>query len=354
MKRAAWAFVLLIVFTSFWPHQTQAWGFFGHQLINRMAVFCLPPEMVVFYKYHIRYITENSVNPDRRRYAVKGEAPRHYIDIDIYGDSAVYNMPRYWNQAVEKYTEDTLQKHGIVPWHINAVKYRLADAFKRENAQDILRISADLGHYIADANVPLHTTVNYNGQLSGQYGIHGFWESRLPELFADEYDFFVGRAAYVPNVQLKAWEAVSNAHLALDSVLRFEKELTERMGESRKFSFEERGNVTMKTYSMDFSRAYHEALNGQVERRMRASIKMVADIWYTAWVDGGQPNLKKLLGKISEEEIKEMEEREKEEWKEKNFPAREHEGGMSFLDLKLKKIREQQMLMANSELVSQE
>ena len=66
----------------------------------------------------------------------------------------------------------------------------------------------------------LHTTENYNGQLTKQIGIHGFWESRLPELYADEYNFFVGKANYIENTQLKAWEAVTNAHLALDSVLK--------------------------------------------------------------------------------------------------------------------------------------
>ncbi len=29
---------------------TLPWGFFGHKRINRMAVFTLPPEMMVFYK----------------------------------------------------------------------------------------------------------------------------------------------------------------------------------------------------------------------------------------------------------------------------------------------------------------
>ena len=61
-----------------------SWGFFGHKKINRMAVFTLPPEMIKFYKKNIEYITEHAVDPDKRRYAVEGEAPRHYIDIDHY------------------------------------------------------------------------------------------------------------------------------------------------------------------------------------------------------------------------------------------------------------------------------
>lgn len=277
------------------PILSQSWGFFAHQKINRLAVFTLPPEMMVFYKQNIQYITENAIKPDMRRYAVKAEAARHYIDVDIYGDSAVYQMPRYWKDAVEKYSEDTLQAYGIVPYHINRMSFWLIKAFQDKNAEQILRLSSDLGHYIADANVPLHTTENYNGQLSGQYGIHGFWESRLPELFSDRYDLLSGKATYVENLQLHAWSAVVKAHEALDSVLLFERELTSKYPESKKYGYEERGNTTIRTYTYDFSSDYHRRLNGMVERRMRASIKMIGDFWFSCWVKAGQPNLNDLL-----------------------------------------------------------
>ena len=52
----------------------QKWGFFGHRRINRMAVFTLPPEMIVFFKRKIEYITEHAVDPDKRRYASRFEA----------------------------------------------------------------------------------------------------------------------------------------------------------------------------------------------------------------------------------------------------------------------------------------
>lgn len=180
------------------------WGFFAHERINRLAVFTLPPEMIGFYKKNIRYITEASVNPDRRRFSSVDEAPRHYIDLDHYGDSALYKMPRYWQAAVQKYSEDTLKAYGIVPWHINRMYYSLKEAFLIRDPERILKISAELGHYIADAHVPLHTTENYNGQLTGQEGIHAFWESRLPELFSDDFDYFVGKAEYISNPQAAA------------------------------------------------------------------------------------------------------------------------------------------------------
>lgn len=292
-----------------------AWGFYGHQLINRMAVFILPPEMLAFYKLHIQYITENAVNPDRRRYAVEGEAERHFIDLDVYGDSA-YSMPTYWEEALELYPEDSLRAYGIVPWHVYRTKGWLSQAFKDGNVEQILRISADMGHYIADAQVPLHTTENYNGQLSGQEGIHGFWESRLPELFALEYDFFVGRAEYIPRPQEHIWEAVLEAHAALDSVFLYERLLTERFKADKKYSFEERNGLTVKVYSKEFSRAYHEMLAGQLERQMQKAIKMTGDFWYTCWIDAGQPDLWKLIdADIDENLILELQE-EKIKWEE--------------------------------------
>ncbi len=301
------------------------WGFFAHQKINHLAVYTLPAELGVFFKHHIQYVEENAVNPDKRRYAIPEEAARHYIDIDVYGDSAVFNMPRYWNDAVETYTEDTLQAYGIVPWHLMTMKNYLTKAFREKDIERILRYATDMGHYIGDANVPLHTTENYNGQLTDQYGIHGFWESRLPELFFDNYDLFVGAADYISNPQLKAWEAVANAHLALDSVLLFEKQLDARFAKDKKYTFEERGAGMTQTYSREYASAYHEMLGGQVEKRMKASIKMVGDFWFTCWVDAGQPDMYELVKtSLSERQQKDLE-AELESWKARKVSSREHE-----------------------------
>lgn len=303
---------------------TASWGFYAHRQINRLAVFTLPPQMIGFYKKNILFITEASVNPDRRRFAVVDEAPRHYLDIDHYGDSALLGMPRYWKEAVDKYGEDTLKTYGILPWHINVMYYRLRDAFMVKDPAKILSLSADIGHYIADAHVPLHTTENYNGQLTGQEGIHAFWESRLPELFSSRYDFFVGKAEYLKNPQLAAWKAVEDSNHQLDSVLMLERSLTEKFGE-KKFSFETKGKQTIKVYSVEFSTAYHEALSNMVEQRMRAAIKLIGDFWYTAWVDAGQPDIKVLINYTPTEEELTVRRKELAEWKEQRLKGREHE-----------------------------
>jgi len=273
------------------------WGFFGHKRINRIATFTLPPEMFGFYKEHIEYLTEHAVDPDKRRYAVDGEAQRHYIDIDHYvhnGEDPFEVVPRKWKDAVEKLTEDTLQAYGIVPWYIKVMKYKLQRAFERKNVDLILKYSADIGHYIGDAHVPLHTTENYNGQMTGQKGIHGLWESRLVEINYEDYDYFVGKADYKKDLEDYIWDAVTASHRAVDSVFKLELEVTADFDSDRKYSFEQRGNATVSVYSYEFSQEYHRRMNGMVERRLRAAIAAVGSIWYTAWVDAGQPDLTEL------------------------------------------------------------
>jgi hypothetical protein len=273
------------------------WGFFGHKRINRIAIFTLPPQMFGFYKDHIEYLTEHAVDPDKRRYAMEGEAQCHYIDIDHYsknGEDPFQIVPRYWNDAIAKFTEDTLQAYGIVPWHLQVMKNKLKWAFENKNVDLILKYSADIGHYVGDAHVPLHTTENYNGQMTGQRGIHGLWESRLVEINEADYDYFVGKAKYIEKPNDWAWEIVKASHHALDSVFGFEKSLTETFPKDRKYAYEQRGNATIQTYSYDFSQAYHSLLDGMVERRLKQSIISVGSIWLSAWVDAGQPDLGKL------------------------------------------------------------
>jgi hypothetical protein len=287
-------FVLVIAAALFFvPNQERAysWGFFAHQKINRMAVFTLPDEMIGFYKKHIEYISQHAIDPDRRRNMSANEAPRHYIDIDHYGNYPFDSVPRYWKKAIAKYTEDTLVSYGINPWYVEKMVYRLTNAFKDGNLDLILHYSADLGHYVADGHVPLHTTENYNGQMTNQKGIHGFWESRIPELKSESYDYWVGRAKYIDKPIENAWKAIKESHAGVDSVLKFEAELNAKYSADKKYSFENRGATMLKVYSVEYTTDYDKMLNGMVERRMRASIIDVGSMWYTAWVNAGKPDL---------------------------------------------------------------
>jgi len=62
-----------------------------------------------------------------------------------------------------------------------------------------------------------------------------------------------------------------------------------------------------------------------IERRMRQSIYAIASFWYTAWVNAGQPDLKKLSGKeLSADDIKEFDELNN-AWKKGAIKGRDHE-----------------------------
>lgn len=313
--------ILLVVLST----RGYSWGFYAHQKINYYAVFLLPPEMLVLYKPHIDFISEHAVDPDKRRYAVKQEAARHYIDLDRYGKYPFHSLPRKWNEAVEKFSIDTLNAHGIVPWWIQIMLSRLTEAFKEKHQAKILKLSAEIGHYISDAHVPLHACSNHNGQYTNQKGIHGFWESRIPELLAEtEWDFFIGKANFIRSPLDFIWKRVLESAFLSDTVLRKERELTAKFPSDQKFAFEERNGIIIRQYSTAFSKAYDGMLKGMIEKRMRQSIYAVACYWYTAWVNAGQPDLRKVVNKeFSEEEKKEFEELNR-AWKEKQVSEDDH------------------------------
>ncbi|MBK6991579.1 MAG: S1/P1 Nuclease [Chitinophagaceae bacterium] len=318
--------IFLLLFLSLTAQQCFCWGFYGHRKINHYAVFLLPPEMMVLYKPQIDFLAEHAVDPDKRRYAIPEEGPRHYIDIDHYGTYPYDSLPRKWEDAVAKYSEETLNTYGIVPWWLQTMLIRLTHAFKEKNQARILKYSAEIGHYIADSHVPLHASSNHNGQNTDQKGIHGFWESRIPELLAEkEWDFFIGKAEYIKNPADFIWTRVLESAAAADTVLKFEKELTSTFPGDQKYSFEDRNGITIRQYSTAFTKAYDAMMKGMVERRMRQSIFAVASFWYTAWVNAGQPDLKKLSNKeFSAIDLKEFEGLNN-SWKSAPIKGREHD-----------------------------
>ena len=229
--------------------------------------------------------------------------------VDLFDD---FIMPQYYEDdwsmpadTFQKYTRipvtgdqvywvDNFSQYGVLPYHLEQMQYRLTEAFVNKNVPLILRLSAEMGHYIGDANVPLHTTENYNGQLTGQLGIHAFWESRIPELFSENYDFFLEKASYQADKSAFFWKMVTESHSLVDSVLTVERKLRNTFPESRQMCFDERLGRTVLTQCKEFAEAYSSAMKGMVEERMRNSIWAIGSSWYTAWVDAGQPDFEFL------------------------------------------------------------
>jgi len=297
-----WTFSIIVILL------LSSWGFFAHKKINHYAVFALPAKLAKFYKSNIDVITEKAVDPDKRCFTDSAEGPRHFIDIDDYReDRQVDSIPVHWSQAKEKFKERELLKNGIVPWQINFTYQKLVKAFQIKDYKRIIKHSAELGHYIADAHVPLQTTKNFNGQVTDQVGIHAFWESRLPEMFSEKYNLLVGQAKYIDDPLEEAWRIIRESNVLVDSVLNIEADLSRQFKSSQKSSFIERNNQLVWTYSDNYATSYHKAMNGMVERRMRKTILRVASYWYSAWLESGQPdlsNIEKITIEDSLENIK--------------------------------------------------
>ncbi|MFD0750726.1 zinc dependent phospholipase C family protein [Mucilaginibacter calamicampi] len=292
MKYAArvTAALLLVVLCS-------SWGFYAHYRVNRLAVFILPKAMAGFYKANISFITEHAISADKRRYVDSTEAPRHFLNADHYGKKPFTAIPRKWTDAAKKYSADTLNKYGTVPWAIQSQYYRLVEALKAHDTTAILTASVNLGHYVADAHVPLHLHSNHDGQLTGQKGIHALWETRLPELFAANYNCYAGKARYIENPLTEALKICRTSFGQADSVLRLERQLNRSFPALTKYTMTLRGTRKVKDYSVAYSSAYQKLLRGMVQRRMRSAVLSVGSYWYSAWVDAGQPDLNKLIAK---------------------------------------------------------
>lgn len=277
-----------------------SWGMYGHEHINRAAVLALPPSPLLnFFYNHIDYITQESTVPDLRKYTLKdkSENPRHFIDLENFG--TLDSLPLTLTEAKKKYDEKFLQQNGILPWFIMEMMDKLTIAMKEKRKTDILFIAADLGHYIGDAYMPLHTTANYDGQATNQRGIHSFWESQLPELFGDNFNYNTGQAKYIENVQQATWNIIAASHLLIDTLLTTESNLAKTYNAEKIYEKDSSGNVSktkfkQEVHSPEYAKAYHDKLQGMVEKQMRGAITSTTDFWYTAWVNAGKPDLSKL------------------------------------------------------------
>ena len=309
--------------------RAEDWGFFMHKKINGFAISDLPDSPIqIFLVKNQEYIVNWSTQPDERKRKMPDEAHRHFIDLE---DFPVRNyrkdIPKNWNAAVQKFTLQKLEEFGTAPWAIRAVYDELVQVFKTypkeqdrltENAEKMIRLMADLGHYIADIHVPLHTTSNYNGQLSQQEGIHSLWESVLPELFYDSYLLHEKKSKdhkslYIPNLEDLIWKIIFDSHHQLPELLAQEKLAQEEVGQKEVrakksvYKSEAKPKKVKIKYRQEFLEAYHKRLNKMIEKQAEKAAFYIAAIWYSAWIDGGSPTLEDLVFENTEEETQERE-----------------------------------------------
>jgi hypothetical protein len=173
------------------PQPARAWGFDVHRMITDRAIALLPDELRPFYEKHRTMVVEHSIDPDLWRSAgFAEEPPRHFLDIDVYGPYPFDALPRDYDEAVRKFGKAKIRKYGTLPWRTAEMYDRLVKAFADAGRpdpgyglNDVKFFSAVIAHYVADAHVPFHGVLNYDGQLTRQWGIHSRFESQLVERY---------------------------------------------------------------------------------------------------------------------------------------------------------------------------
>jgi len=273
-----------------------AWGFFGHRVISQVAVYELPASMQSFYYRHMTELVRQSTAPDERRNEDPSEAPKHYIDMDHYSeDNPFGKMPRQYDKAVEKFKADTLKKYGTVPWVVMEMKDNLTEAFRSRDTAAIVKFSAELSHYVGDAFVPLHTTVNYDGQLTDQKGLHSLWESTLPEKYINDYKLDGEPAKYIKDPLAAIWDVLAQSYGFLGETFDRATKIEKTMKPEVRFTFSHKYGKTSRRYSDAFAAEYEKSVGGMVDYRLKGAPTLVSSLWLTAWQDAGKPDLNALM-----------------------------------------------------------
>ncbi|MCX8480853.1 MAG: zinc dependent phospholipase C family protein [Sediminibacterium sp.] len=288
-------FILIIISSS--------WGFLAHKTISQLAVYQLPVEMQPFFFKHINYIVNNAIRADQRRGSDPTEGTKHFVDLEAFEKTPSNKMPMYYQDAIKKYGIDSLKKYGYVPYYIIEMKEKLTLAFKNVQKDDILYAAADIAHYIADAQVPLHTTINYDGQLTNQKGLHALWESAVPEYELTNFNLYSNhQAIYLKDPSIQIWQNIRTAQGLLSEVFLQEKKVSEQFTDSTKYESKYRYGRWQKEYAPAFAKEYAKQVKTSVVQQLNNSVQLIADIWFTAWVDAGKPNLTTIAGELTVEE----------------------------------------------------
>jgi hypothetical protein len=282
-----------------------SWGYLVHRTVNQLAIYQLPKPMRAFFYENKDSIAGNAPRPDQRRSYDTTEAPKHFIDIEAFGDSAEWKMPVNLQDAIREYGRDNLIKFGYLPYQIIIVKNKLTEAFKTGNRDSIVYYAIDLGHYIGDAHVPLHTSINFDGQLTNQRGMHDLWETSVPELLLDQFTLHNRHeAVYLSNPQEAIWSTIRQSHLLLKEMFAAETEVSKGFTDSSKYFKEFRWGKERRFYTPAFAKAFNERLGRSINEQLIHSANQIADFWYTAWVDAGRPDLSSILVQTFDKTLK--------------------------------------------------
>lgn len=268
------------------PAHGLAWGFDAHKLIADRMIELLPPALKPLFLARRAFIVERAIDPDLwRSVGWEEEPPNHFLDMDheAFGPYPFSGLPRDYDDAVQKFGREFIHQQGVLPWRTSEIWGRLQREFeslKRPSPpgyalDNIALFSAVLTHYVSDGHVPLHAVVNYNGQLSGQDGVHARWESELFERHRSHVKIAPPalQSVTVPRDAMFEVLLVSNRHAA--NVLDSDR----AAAQGREF------------YDDAYFDAFAKGTLPTLERRLNDSIAAVASFITGAWEAAGKPKV---------------------------------------------------------------
>ncbi len=265
------------------PAPMHAWGFDVHRLIAERAIALLPAEVRPFYQKYQTMVVEHAIDPDLWRSAgFADEPPRHFVDLDAYGQPPFAALPHDYNEAVKTYGVEVVTKNGTLPWRAAEIAGKLVKAFSDMNRpdpgyayDDVKFYSAVLAHYVADAHVPFHATLNYDGQLTRQWGIHSRFENQVV-------------LRYLPQLRIEP-RAVPPVRDVREAVFQW---LTEGYGQVEPILAADRKAVQgREEYDDEYFDRFLSGTKPIVERQLSAAIGDLAAVIAGAWEAGGKPTL---------------------------------------------------------------
>ena len=278
MRRLFLVLILAIIGLAL-PQRADAWGFEVHKFIVARAIPLLPPEIRPFFEKYRVTIVEHAVDPDLWRTAGwLEEPPRHFVDMDAYGAFPFKELPHEYDQAVARYGKAFVDKNGTLPWRTEEIQKKLVEAFRQKgwyDRENIKFFSSIIAHYTADAHVPFHAALNYDGQLSGQWGIHSRFESEL-------FERYQAQLTIAPRPPF----AIANPREFIFDTLSASFPLVQPMLDADKAAVAGRDAYDNQYFTMFFSKA-----KPVLERRLSEAITGVASMVTSAWVEAGRPPL---------------------------------------------------------------
>ena len=251
-----------------------SWGSKGHSIINRKCPESFPASMNAF-RIWADSLSMHASDADSRKSADKSESPKHYLDVENYAEFiSTGRIASTYDSIVSRHGSSSVISNGTLPWAtMNMYDTLKADFIKCKWHKAMLDAS-DLGHYVADGHMPLHISANYDGQDTGNSGIHSRYESSMVSSYQSELNFYSGDSVHaVSNVPNYIFNYIYFNHRYVDSVLIADTYATKLAGNTSSNTY-----TTALWNKTTFTKGlFHNASH------------TLAELIYNAWSEAGKP-----------------------------------------------------------------